>query len=86
MCRDLAVWVIVIGRDTEKKMFKHSSFDRFRAYNGWLESWKATNNIPEMCITEEVCSASVSTDKSWIEKILSWLDVKSWKTCGTLMN
>ena len=69
-----------------KESLNDSSLDSFTASNGWLEKWKSCYGIRETRITGEVDDVSVSTVRSWIERLPELVKVTSWKTSGTWTN
>ena len=52
-----------------KESLNDSSLDSFTASNGWLEKWKSCYGIRETRITGEADDVSVSTVRSWIERL-----------------
>ena len=52
-----------------KESLNDSSLDSFTASSGWLEKWKSCYGIRETRITGEADDVSVSTVRSWIERL-----------------
>ena len=52
-----------------KESLNDSSLDSFTASNGWLEKWKSCDGIRDTRITREADDVSVSTVRSWIERL-----------------
>ena len=52
-----------------KESLNDSSLDSFTASSGWLEIWKSYYGIRETRITGEADDVSVSTVRSWIERL-----------------
>ena len=52
-----------------KEMLNDNSLDDFVASNGWLEEWKAQYGIRETRLSREADDVSITTVKSWIERI-----------------
>ena len=52
-----------------KESLNDSSLDSFTASNGWLEKWKSCYGIRKTRITGEADDVSVSTVRSWIERL-----------------
>ena len=52
-----------------KESLNDSSLNSFTASNGWLDKWKSCYGIRETRITGEADDVSVSTVRSWIERL-----------------
>ena len=69
-----------------KESLNDSSLDSFTASNGWLEKWKSCYRIRETRITGEADDVSVSTVRSWIERLPELVKGYKWKMSGTWTN